>query len=82
MQALARHGITIADAKEEILALSVCDYYKGPKQDLDMDRGGQVWEFLKYIDGKPFYIKVKIVWQNGGDVLKCLGFHEDAFVQE
>lgn len=26
MQALARHGLTITDAKEEILGLAVCDY--------------------------------------------------------
>lgn len=36
MQALARHGLTIADAKNEILGLVVGDYYKGPKQDHDL----------------------------------------------
>ncbi len=29
MQALAQHGLTIADAKNEILGLVVGDYYKG-----------------------------------------------------
>jgi hypothetical protein len=79
MQALAQYGITIADAKTEILGLVVDDYYKGPKQDFDSNRPGDVWEFKKDIDGIQFYIKVKIVHENGEDILKCLGFHEDDF---
>lgn len=47
MQALAQHGLTITDAKFEILELVVGDYYKGPKQDLDPNRPGDVWEFKK-----------------------------------
>lgn len=42
MQALAQHGLTITDAKNEILGLVVGDYYKGPKQDLDPSRPGDV----------------------------------------
>ena len=79
MQALAQHGLRIADAKEEILGLVVGDYYKGPKQDLDPDKPGDIWEFKKQIDGKQFYVKVKITQNNGEDILKCLGFHEDDF---
>lgn len=36
-------------------------------------------EFKKNIDGLQFYIKVKIVQENGEDILKCIGFHEDDF---
>lgn len=79
MQALARHGLTITDAKAEILGLVAGDYYKGPKQDLDSGRPGNIWEFKKNIDCIQFYIKVKIVQENGTDILKCLGFHEDDF---
>lgn len=79
MQALAQHGLTIIDAKFEILELVVGDYYKGPKQDLDPNRPGDVWEFKKDVDGTQFYVKVKIVQENGEDILKCLGFHEDDF---
>ena len=77
MQALARHGFTIEDAKDEILELVVGDYYKGPKQ--DFDRPGFIWEFKKDIDGIQFYVKIKIVQENGDSILKCLGFHEDDF---
>jgi len=80
MQALAQYGLTIKDAKNEILDLRVKDYYKGPKQDYDAKRPGEIWEFKKNIDGTVFYIKVKIVEENGEEVLKCLGFHEDEFV--
>jgi len=79
MQALAAHGLTIRDAKAEILGLALGDYYKGPKQDLDPDRPGDIWEFKKNIYGMQFYVKVKIVQENGEDILKCLGFHEDDF---
>ena len=79
MQALAQHGLTINDAKTELLDLVVGDYYKGPKQDFNPDRPGDIWEFKKQIDGKQFYVKVKITQENGEDILKCLGFHEDDF---
>lgn len=79
MCALAQYGLTIADAKNEIFDLVVGDYYKGPKQDLDPNRQGEIWEFKKDIDGIKFYIKIKIVREKGEDILKCLGFHEDDF---
>ena len=79
MQALAQHGLTITDAKEEIFELTVSNYYKGPKQDLDTNKSGDIWEFKKQIDGIQFYIKIKIVQEDGEDILKCLGFHENDF---
>ena len=80
MQALAMHGLTIIDAKNEIMGFTVDDYYKGPKQDLDPNRPGEIWEFKKNIDGIQFYVKVKIVLENGEKILKCLAFHEDDVV--
>lgn len=79
MQSLAQHGLTIIDAKNEIIGLVVGDYYKGPKQDLDPNRPGDIWEFKKDIGGINFYVKVKIVTENGNEILKCIGFHEDDF---
>ena len=82
LQSLARHGLTPVDAKNEIIGLVVNDYYKGPKRDFDTNHPGDIWEFKKKIDNIQFYIKIKIVCNNGEEVLKCLGFHEDEFVQE
>ena len=79
LQSLAKHGLTPVDAKNEIIGLVVGDYYKGPKQDFDPKRPGDIWEFKKKVDGVQFYVKIKIVHENGEDVLKCLGFHEDEF---
>ncbi len=59
MQALAQHGLTISDAKDEIVSLVVGDYYKGPKQDLDPLRSGDIWEFKKNIDGGSSILKLK-----------------------
>lgn len=78
IQALANHGLTISDAKLEILELVVDDYYKGPKQ--DFDRPGEIWEFKKKVNEVQFYIKLKIIEENGESILKCLGFHEDEFM--
>lgn len=79
MQALAKYGMTILDAKGELLDLVVADYYKGPKQDFDQNKPGDIWEFKKNIEGIQFYIKVKIIKENGQEVLKCIGFHDDDF---
>lgn len=49
------------------------------KQDHDPNRPGDIWEFKKNIDGIQFYVKVKIVQENGEDILKCIGFHDDDF---
>lgn len=80
LQALSQHGMTVADAKSEILGLVVGDYYKGPKQDFDPSHYGEIWEFKKDVDGDQFYVKVKIENRNGEDVLKCLSFHDDDYV--
>ena len=67
------------DDVEMYLRNYVGDYYKGPKQDYDPNRPGDIWEFKKNIDGIQFYVKVKIIQENGKDILKCIGFHEDDF---
>ena len=79
LQALADHGLTIADAKDEIYGLTVSDYYKGPKKDFDPNQPGDIWEFKKAVDGEQFYVKLKIQNQNRKNVLKCLSFHEDDY---
>ncbi len=77
MQALAAYGLTIRDAKEELLDLKIGNYYKGPKK--DFDRPGEIWEFKKSIEGTKFYIKFKIMMEDGSEILKCLGFHDDDY---
>lgn len=79
LQSLSSYGLTIVDAKNEIIGLVVKDYYKGPKQDFDSAQPGDIWEFKKDVDGKQFYVKLKIQDRNGEAVLKCLSFHEDDF---
>ena len=77
LQSLAKHGLTIKDAKDEILDLVTSNYYKGPKN--DFDRPGEIWEFKKEIDGTLFYIKIKIAIECGTEIVKCIGFHDDDF---
>ena len=77
LMSLASLGLTIQNVKSEILSLKVSDYYKGPKIDLDKAKPGVIWEFKKNVNNKLLYIKMKIVNENGVDLLKCLSFHED-----
>ena len=79
LEALADHGLTIADAREEILSLTEEDYFKGPKTDFDISQPGDIWEFKKRVDGFRFYVKLKIQERDGRAILKCLSFHEDEF---
>ena len=80
MQSLAKYGLSIIDAKEEIGDLKVENYYKGPKEDFDRTRTGAICEFKKQINSTLFYVKLKVTEVNGERVLKCIGFHEDEFI--
>ena len=80
MQSLAKYGLSIIDAKEEIGDLKVENYYKDPKEDFDRTRTGAIWEFKKQINSNLFYVKLKVTEIIGERVLKCIGFHEDEFI--
>ncbi len=79
MQALSQLGLTIPDTISEISSLTTNNYYKGPKPDFDPCKAGDIWEFKKNLGGTQLYIKVKVTSENGEDIVKCLGFHEDDF---
>lgn len=49
MKDLAALGITIRDAKNEILSLQSSDYYKGPEEDQDINKPGSLWIFKKIV---------------------------------
>lgn len=46
---LSVHGLTVEDAKDEMLGLMAVDYFKGPKQDFDRGQLGVIWEFKKTV---------------------------------
>ena len=79
LQSLSEHGMTVRDAKDIILSLTVSNYYKGPKDDFDVNRPGHIWEFKTLFNGVRFYIKLKITSENNIEILKCIGFHEDEY---
>jgi len=74
INSLLKLGLTKKHCKEEIISLSVEDYYKGPKP--DKDRGGTVWEFGKKINEDEIYIKLKIYEVNSEKFAKCISFHK------
>ena len=75
--ALLKLGLTKKNAKQEILSLSVNDYCSGPEP--DKDRGGEIWEFGKTLEGKEVYIKLKIAQAGKEQIAKCISFHPPNF---
>ena len=72
LDCLARLGITIQQAKVEILGLTYEDYYRGPIPDKDR-KGEEFWEFGKTISGEQVFIKLKAESKHG--VAICFSFH-------
>lgn len=70
LQGLADLGLTVPQAKAEILGLSFRHYDRGPEADRDRE-GDFIWEFIKRIGSQEVYIKLKI--DQRGCV--CLSFH-------
>lgn len=66
-------GIDKTDVFDEIMGLSVEDYYRGPSKDSEF--GGDVWEFGKQIMGKEVYIKIKLGGDQRGQWVTVISFH-------
>ena len=73
LDCLARLGITVQQAKEEILGLTYEDYCRGPLPDTG-PKGGELWEFGKRIEGIEIFIRLKVVLHH--KMAKCQSFHE------
>ncbi len=74
LDSLAKHGLTIYNAKDELYKLTYRNYVDGPLVDIDQRFPGEVWVFGKSIDKVNFYIKLKITGEPDG-LLVCLSFH-------
>ncbi len=69
---IAHLGITIPQAKQEILGLTYEDYYRGPIPDTG-PKGGEYWEFGRIICSQEIFIKLKTVSKYR--VAVCFSFH-------
>jgi len=72
LNTMTRLGITIPQAKNEILGLTYEDYYRGPIPDKD-HKGEEFWEFGKIICGEEIFIKLKTISKHS--VAVCFSFH-------
>ena len=72
LDTIARLGITIPQAKQEILGLTYEDYYRGPITDTG-PKGGEYWEFGKIICGQEIFIKLKTISEYSAAI--CFSFH-------
>lgn len=75
INSLTKHGLLVSDVKKCLLELRPSDYCSGPEK--DRDANGDIWVYKKIINGTQFYIKLKIVYENNKEELKCISFHED-----
>lgn len=71
LDTLAKLGITVQQAKEEILCLTPEDYYRGPIP--DTNKGGEFWEFGRTIYEQDIFIKLKVVVEHNAAI--CFAFH-------
>ena len=71
LDSIARLGITLKQAKQEVMELTYENYCRGPVP--DTLRGGELWEFGRQIEGKEIFIRLKVVLQY--DMAKCQSFH-------
>ncbi len=76
LDSLAELGITVKQAKNVILGLTLGDYSSGPKKDYDR-KGINVWTFSTKINGEEIYIKLSDDFK--GDQAKCISFHKAEF---
>ncbi len=58
-QALLDMGLSDAERREIILALTSDNYVAGPKPD-DTDDTKEVWEFGENVDGTDVYVKLRV----------------------
>lgn len=72
LNSIAELGITLKQAKLEIMGLTYEDYCRGPLVDTGAT-GGELWEFGKIIEGKEIFIRLKVVLQH--KMAKCQSFH-------
>ena len=74
MDTLARLGLTWQDAQDEIYSLTEADYHQGPMLDRNDTTSDHLWVFKKRIEGEVIYIKLKVVYQENGEV-RIVSFH-------
>lgn len=74
MASLARMGLTVSDALDEVKGLTVSDYLKGPESDHNPAEPDPVWVFGKNVDGQTFYIKAKVLQAQPGSA-RVISFH-------
>lgn len=74
--ALGILGITPNHRQNIILSLTNKDYIAGPENDED-ESSGEIWKFIKRVNGYQIYIKLKIFEVNNKTYAKCISFHPD-----
>lgn len=76
MDFLRKHGLTIDDTKDIIFNLNYTHYYKGPENDRDTEKEGEVWFFIYPFMEIEIDIYIKLRLEINTQVV-CLSFHEE-----
>lgn len=76
MRTLAALGITWKDACDEVLDLTIADYFQGPSLDRDDENSDMYYMFKRIISGQVIYIKFKVRLMSDGKLF-LKSFHFD-----
>ena len=74
LDALAKRGMTVNDAKRTILGLMPCHYVSGPNPNHNVP-GESVWIFCVILGDEEIYIKLD-VRTGSSNACICISFHE------
>ena len=79
---LWKYGFNESRVYDEIRNLKIEDYHAGPVEDKNPHNKHSLWIFLKYIEGIPvqIYIKIKII--NHKTKIIVYSFHEEGLYDE
>jgi hypothetical protein len=76
LSSMAAAGLLPDHVKQHILGLTYRQYLSGPEQETDSNfRPGDVYLFGLLIEGVEYYVKLKLVGQDGAEWCVCISFH-------
>ncbi len=77
IDAMSRVGILPSHTKEIILGLTYKNYLSGPEPERDKRFSeGEYMLFGCEVSGLEFFVKIKIMMQDGEDFCRCISFHD------
>lgn len=75
LEALERFNLNQSLVLHMVSRLTPTQYKSGPEADFDGSEG-TIWIFSSPVEGREFYVKLKLITVNGLDYIKIISFHD------